>query len=111
MTNSDIVWDESPMPPRDGESARYAGTQLLCAQYPKSEQAFINVRNTVATTTCGANSKATRPRLADVSRQIAGSSTPVRIHNVTSAGAIPTKKTPRHPHRGSTINVVSAARP
>ena len=41
--------------------------------------------------------------------QASGSSTLRRIHNVTSAGRMPTKKTPRQPQIGMTRKATSAA--
>ena len=43
--------------------------------------------------------------------QISGSSTYACIHTVSNAGSTPTKNTPRHPHRGITSRLTSAAAP
>src|SRR3954463_3615484 len=112
ITNSDIVEDDRPMPPRAGGRLRYAGTQLFKPHQPNNVHAFISVMNTVTRATCGANSRLIRPRSdAAVVCQILGSSTRRRIHSVNSAGRTPTKKTPRHPHSGITIKLTRAARP
>src|SRR5437764_4536963 len=112
ITNSDIVDDDRPMPPREGASARYDGTQLFKPHQPKSVHAFINVTKTVIFAIAGVKSSEMRPRSAfDDSIQIFGSSTLRRIHSVNTAGSTPTKNTPRHPHKGITSRLTNAAKP
>src|SRR3954451_17956327 len=112
MTNSDITDEDRPIPPRDGASARYPGTQLFKPHQPNSVQAFISVMTTVTFAIGGTNSMLTRARSdGGGSSQIFGSRTFCWIHIVNSAGMTPTKKTPRQPHSGITSRLTSAASP
>src|SRR5258708_34259966 len=112
ITNSDIVDDESPMPPREGASARYDGTQLFKPHHPKSVHAFINVTKTVTFAIAGVKSSEMRPRSAfDDSSQICGASTLRRIQSVNTAGSTPTKNTTRNPQSGIKSRLTNAARP
>src|SRR5262249_50491020 len=110
--NSDIVEDERPTPPCAGENRRYAGTHEFSPHQANRHAEFISAIAVVTAAMFGLNSELNRPRSATSAvRHILGSSMLRRIHIVNSAGSTPTKKTPRHPHSGSTTRLTRAARP
>src|SRR5687767_13441525 len=112
-----IVSELNPIPPADDGRERYPGSHKLKPHHANMVQAFITVTAIVRPSILPPNISANAAGLAwldtfpRASSQIAGSVTYRRIQSVSSAGTIPTKNTPRHPHSGNTNIVTTAARP
>src|SRR5262245_43924871 len=109
MMNHDIVDGAKPLPPEAAGRDRKPGNQRLKPHQPKSVKAFMTVSEIVSRARPPLKIPRMDPRWGGAFRQICGSSTRARTHKVRKAGRIPTKNTTRHPHRGRTIIVTSAA--
>src|ERR1051326_7681457 len=98
-----------PPPPWATGVERKAGSQVNSPQYANSTEVASAVAHSVMRANGGRNRVSNDVEARERLSQICGSSTLRCTHTVNTAGSTPVRNNQRHPKRGSTMAVTTAA--